>query len=45
MRKSSNEPSKFVNVATTVLEVLFEIILLPFHIAKAILNIIDELHK
>lgn len=45
MSKSSNNFSKFVNVSTSILEVLFEIVLLPFHIVKAIINVVQELRS
>lgn len=45
MKKISKKASKVLNVVSIVLELAFEIILLPFHIVKAILNIIEELKR
>lgn len=45
MKKISKKASKVLNVVSIVLERAFEIILLPFHIVKAILNVIKELKR
>lgn len=43
MKKISKKAAKAMNITLIVLELAFEIILLPFHIVKAILNVIKEL--
>lgn len=43
--KFSKRTSKFFNVATIILELLCEIILLPFKIIKAILNVAEEVKR
>ena len=42
MKKISKRATKIINVSTIILEIAFEIILLPLHIVKAILNVIEE---
>ena len=37
--------SKIFNIFAIVLEVIFEIILLPFHIASAIIEVIKEIRR
>ena len=36
---------KLFNITSIILEVICEIVLLPFHIVKAMLNIAEELKK
>lgn len=36
---------KYLNVLTIVLEIVCEIVLLPFHVIKAILDILNEISK
>lgn len=36
---------KLFNVTSIILEVICEIVLLPFHIVKAMINITEELKK
>ena len=45
MRKTSNKLSKIFNVSRIVLEIAFEIILLPFHIITAVGSIIKEIKR
>lgn len=45
MKKISKKASKVLNVVSIVLELAFEIILLPFHIVKAIANILKEVKR
>jgi len=45
MKYISKSESKFFNVLTILLEITFEIILLPFHIVVAIRNVIKELKR
>lgn len=45
MRRTSNKHSKLFNVSLIVLEIAFEIILLPFHIITAIGNIYKEIKR
>lgn len=42
--KNFKRTSKTVNVLTSVLELLCEIVLLPFHVIKTILYIIAEIN-
>lgn len=45
MKKISKRANKIINVSCIILEVAFEIILLPLHIIKAILNVIEEMKR
>ena len=45
MKKISKKATKIINVSTIILEIAFEIILLPLHIFKAILNVIEEMKR
>ena len=36
---------KYLKILTIILEVICEIVLLPFHILKAVLDILSELKK
>ncbi len=45
MSKLSKKTSKTINVLSIVLELICEIVLLPFHILKAICEIINELNQ
>lgn len=45
MKKISKRATKTINVSTIILEIAFEIILLPLHIVKAILNVIEEVKR
>lgn len=45
MKKISKKASKIINVTSILLEVAFEIILLPLHIVKAILNVVEEMKR
>ncbi len=45
MKKISKRATKIINVSTIILEIAFEIILLPLHIVKAILNVIEEVKR
>ena len=45
MNKITKYSSKTLNVLSIVLEIVCEIVLLPFHIIKAIFDIIETLHK
>ena len=40
-----NASRKTINIACIVLDVITEIVLLPLHIVKAVLNVADELSK
>ena len=41
----SKKATKIINGSTIILEIAFEIILLPFHIVKAIWNVIEEMKR
>ena len=45
MKKISKRANKIINVTSIILEIAFEIILLPLHIVKAILNVIEEMKR
>ena len=45
MKKISKKATQIINVTSIILEIAFEIILLPLHIAKAILNVIEEIKR
>ena len=45
MYRKSKNVSKFLNVFGIVLEIVVEIVLLPFHIIKAISNIVVEIRR
>lgn len=45
MKKISKRATKLINVANIVLEIAFEIILLPLRIVKAIFNVIEEMKR
>ena len=45
MKKISKKASKIINVTSIILEFTFEIILLPLHIVKAILNVVEEMKR
>ena len=45
MKKISKKATKIINVTGIILEIAFEIILLPFHIVKAIWNVIEEMNR
>lgn len=45
MRNFSDCASKTVNIVSIVLEIVCEIVLLPFHVIKAICNVIKELTR
>lgn len=45
MKKISKKASRIINVTSILLEVAFEIILLPLHIVKAILNVVEEMKR
>ena len=45
MNKISKRYSKSVNIAVILLDVVFKIVLLPLHIAKAIFDISVEIRK
>lgn len=45
MKKISKRANKIINVTSIILEIAFEIILLPLHIVKAILNVIEEVKR
>lgn len=45
MKKISKKATQIINVTDIILEIAFEIILLPFHIVKAILNVIEEIKR
>lgn len=45
MKRVRKQSAKALNITTIVLEILFEIILLPLHICKAIFDVSDELRR
>lgn len=45
MRKLSKNVSKTANILTAVSELVCEIVLFPFHIVKAICDIVKELNS
>ncbi|MGN1061528.1 MAG: hypothetical protein ACI4RO_00225, partial [Candidatus Scatosoma sp.] len=45
MKKISKKTTKFINVTSIILEIAFEIILLPLRIVKAIFNVIEEIKR
>ena len=45
MRKLSKRTSKAMNILSIVLELVCEIVLLPFHVINAIRNILKELQS
>ena len=45
MHKKSKCASKFLNVIGIVLEIVTEIVLLPFHILKAISDVVVEIRR
>ncbi|MBQ6980018.1 MAG: hypothetical protein IJQ07_05175 [Clostridia bacterium] len=45
MKRIKKQSAKALNITTIVLEILFEIILLPLYICKAIVNISNELRR
>lgn len=45
MKKISKKATQIINVTSIILDIAFEIILLPFHIVKAIWNVIEEMSR